>query len=77
MLKRWGAKHCFYCGIEVVYRHWPPGYTAHSNDATRDHRIPLSRGGLGGGNIVTSCRWCNNAKGSKSAQEFQGRVSTW
>lgn len=48
---------CYYCG-------------KHGN-MTKDHFIPLSKGGpKGRDNIVPACHDCNNRKGDKSAEEF-------
>lgn len=49
---------CFYCGK-------PP-----SSGMTRDHLIPLSRGGFGKQNIVGACGNCNHAKANMTLQEF-------
>ena len=50
---------CMYCGREL------PGYLL-----TRDHLIPLSRGGADcWSNVVTACRGCNHAKGSRTPDE--------
>lgn len=48
---------CFYCGEYMgVGQHKP----------TRDHVIPLSKGGeTGPSNIVASCLKCNQEKGDK------------
>ena len=50
---------CMYCGRQ---------YTAHH--LTRDHLVPLSRGGLDAWqNVVTACRSCNHAKGARTPEE--------
>ena len=50
---------CMYCGGQF------PGYLL-----TRDHLMPLSRGGADcWSNVVTACRGCNHAKGSRSPEE--------
>ena len=50
---------CMYCGREFS------GFVL-----TRDHLIPLSRGGVDcWSNVVTACRGCNHAKGSRTPDE--------
>ena len=50
---------CMYCGRQL------PGHLL-----TRDHLIPLSRGGADcWSNVVTACRGCNHAKGSRTPDE--------
>ena len=50
---------CMYCGREL------PGYLL-----TRDHLVPLSRGGSDcWSNVVAACRGCNYAKGSRTPDE--------
>ncbi len=45
-------------------------------DATRDHKIPLSRGGTGYiSNILPACRSCNSAKWTKTHEEFKPSLS--
>jgi 5-methylcytosine-specific restriction endonuclease McrA len=42
---------------------------------TRDHVVPLSRGGMNAwGNVVTSCSICNNRKGGKLPREVGLRL---
>lgn len=50
---------CLYCGQEM-----------HRSLLTRDHVIPVSRGGRDiWANCVTACRSCNNRKGSRKPEE--------
>ena len=50
---------CMYCGREL---------SAHQ--LTRDHLVPLSRGGADcWSNVVAACRGCNHAKGSRTPDE--------
>ncbi len=50
---------CLYCG-----------YDMHRGNLTRDHVIPVSRGGKDAwSNVVTACRSCNNRKGSRTPEE--------
>lgn len=53
------AHMCMYCGREL------PEYLL-----TRDHLLPLSRGGTNSWkNVVTSCKSCNHAKGARTPEE--------
>jgi 5-methylcytosine-specific restriction endonuclease McrA len=50
--RRCAKGSCHYCGQSV-----PPG------ELTMDHIVPISRGGRSiKGNVVASCKECNNAK---------------
>lgn len=50
---------CQYCGDDL-----------HVNEATMDHVIPRSRGGVTSwANIVTCCQDCNREKGGKTPEE--------
>lgn len=50
---------CMYCGVKFM-----------TKDLSRDHVKPLSQGGLDmWTNVVTSCKRCNNHKGSKTPEE--------
>ena len=50
---------CMYCGRQL------PGHLL-----TRDHLVPLSRGGDDcWSNVVAACRGCNHAKGSRTPDE--------
>ena len=50
---------CLYCGHEL-----------HRSMLTRDHVIPISRGGRDvWANCVTACRPCNNRKGNRTPEE--------
>lgn len=52
---------CMYCGKQF------PEYLL-----TRDHLLPLSRGGRDcWSNVVTACRACNHAKGARTPEEAQ------
>lgn len=52
--------HCAYCG--------------ENRRLSRDHDIPLARGGSNGiGNIVPACGPCNSAKGTLTGDEFRQR----
>ena len=50
---------CMYCGRQF-----------HGLKLTRDHLVPLSRGGTDcWSNVVAACRGCNHAKGSRTPEE--------
>ena len=50
---------CMYCGRETPER-----------QLTRDHVVPLSRGGKDRwANVVTACRSCNNAKSNQTPEQ--------
>ncbi len=50
---------CMYCGRQF-----------HGLKLTRDHLVPLSRGGTDcWNNVVAACRGCNHAKGSRTPEE--------
>lgn len=43
--------------------------------ATLDHITPVAKGGSNHNeNLVLSCRWCNEHKGTKRASEFRAHV---
>lgn len=53
---------CMYCGDQFKHA-----------DLTRDHIIPMSRGGKDTWeNVVTACYRCNNQKGNRTPEEWQG-----
>jgi hypothetical protein len=54
---------CLYCG-----QHF------HAAHLTRDHVLPISRGGKDcWENVVTACFRCNNQKGNKTPEEWDGK----
>jgi len=58
-LFRRDANMCMYCGGEF-----------HEHHLTRDHCIPLSRGGVDKwSNVVTACRSCNTRKGGRTPEQ--------
>ena len=66
-LRRFLGKPCPYCGICMNRE---KGF--HCADApSRDHRIPISRGGRDlAKNIVICCRRCNENKGALDPEEY-------
>lgn len=50
---------CYYCMTAISIK-----------TITFDHRVPVSRGGGNGSNIVGACGDCNNAKGNRTEREF-------
>lgn len=59
------AWRCFYCCVELTAKTW-----------SRDHKIPLSRGGSDAiENIVAACRRCNSRKGARTVTEFLEGIS--
>ena len=61
------ARHtCHYCGVRTRSK------MGWRNSATRDHRVPLSRGGAdAGANVVLACWRCNQVKGHMTEEEFR------
>lgn len=54
------GSQCAYCHVALQ-----------PDEITRDHRIPLARGGTNlPANLVPACRHCNSSKGGKTAREF-------
>lgn len=65
LLEKCGYR-CHYCQKLLTVR-----------TATRDHLIPLSRGGSDDiGNITPACRYCNGSKGTKTHDEYITVIST-
>lgn len=62
-LVEWCEGRCAYCGQVVA-------------SPTRDHLVPLSRGGTDSlSNLVPACKPCNSRKGTKTVEEFLGHIS--
>ena len=62
---------CRQCGVKVVL---PTGCNL-SNEATIDHIVPVSKGGLHiAENVQCLCRKCNTTKGAKLAKAMQIRL---
>lgn len=66
---------CFYCGIKTTPT--PKGQKLNgarypSSMQTKDHLVPISRGGsLQGFNVVTSCLKCNRDKRDLTFEEYK------
>jgi hypothetical protein len=58
---------CAYCGIPMRIRH-QKGVPVPPTKLTRDHVIPKKYNGSG--LTIPACRGCNEAKGTRSLQEF-------
>lgn len=68
-LAEWKAKcseyghKCAYCG--------------EAKKLTRDHAVPLSRGGTDSiDNIIPACQWCNSRKRTRTVEEFAAAIAT-
>lgn len=56
---------CYYCGVRMTKK-------LGLHQRSRDHLIPISRGGSDDiSNIVPACRSCNSAKGTKTYEEWK------
>jgi hypothetical protein len=70
-VRRHGSR-CCYCDANVALA--PPNA---ANRASRDHDIPLCRGGAKSGkNVVLSCAPCNWGKNHMTGDEFRLFIST-
>lgn len=58
---------CFYCERRMTLRLFQ------SVTITVDHRVPVSRGGGRGQNIVGACQRCNHFKADLTEAEFRGK----
>jgi len=55
-----------------VYKSIPSSQDRRSDNlATIDHKIPKSRGGRGGNNLVYACQKCNTLKGERTPEEWK------
>jgi 5-methylcytosine-specific restriction endonuclease McrA len=65
--RRYIGKPCPYCGVTMTRRE---GYLA-DTAPSRDHLIPICRGGLRvTENMIVCCRGCNEDKGKLTAEEY-------
>lgn len=70
-LRKIHGDNCFYCGVTMMFTR-AKNRQFNSNDATIEHRLPLSRGGKHvWANAVLACRECNLSKNLKTEEEFQ------
>jgi 5-methylcytosine-specific restriction endonuclease McrA len=70
-LRKIHGDRCFYCGVTMRFTR-AKNREFNSNDATIEHRLPLSRGGKHvWANTVLACRECNLSKNLKTEEEFQ------
>jgi 5-methylcytosine-specific restriction endonuclease McrA len=62
---------CYYCAQKTRIK-IPKHGRLHSNTATLDHIIPVSKGGAFGPtlNCVVACHACNSERGDKDARVF-------
>ena len=68
LLQSWGWR-CFYCGNCIRIRFRTIGRPEH--EATKDHVVPISRGGVDYiENIVPACLRCNRIKAKMTGEEF-------
>ena len=68
LLEAWKWK-CFYCGNSLRIKF--PDCMEPEHEATKDHAVPISRGGVDYiENIVTACLRCNRLKGNMTGEEF-------
>ena len=68
LLAQWNWK-CFYCA-EPVQRN----SSDLQHEATKDHMLPISRGGVDFiGNIVPACLRCNQLKSDSTVEEFRSQ----
>jgi 5-methylcytosine-specific restriction endonuclease McrA len=66
-LARYLGSPCPYCGVTL---NRDKGWNS-PQAPSRDHRVPLSRGGLNvAENIIICCRGCNEDKGSLRPEEY-------
>ena len=71
LLSKHGGK-CYYCGIVLVWD--GDDGNRNPNWYHTDHKIPVSKGGGNGDNVVASCRRCNCRKYTKTAEEFMAQM---
>ncbi len=63
---------CFYCGNETMPTRIDYAMESFPEEATIDHKIPVSRGGDHSlSNLVIACRRCNCRKGPKTMDEYR------
>ena len=69
-LRKRDGDNCAYCGVTLNFTR-ATGRKFSGNDATIEHRLPLSRGGKHlWNNVALACRDCNMSKNQKTEEEF-------
>lgn len=69
---------CWYCYIPTVLMTHPPSGPHPLDMATKDHRVPRSRGGKSHpSNYVLACFECNTKKGDRTEPEFLMQEYLW
>lgn len=59
---RWNeTSRCYWCGLTCTYNGAPSEDNTYR--ATKEHIVPQSFGGGGGGNRVVACHRCNQVRG--------------
>lgn len=66
---------CFYCSGPMYLPN--DSRCSFERRVTRDHRVPLSKGGRGGPNIVGACYQCNSKKGNLDEDEWMAAQPAW
>ncbi len=67
--------HCYWCGRRIT-KHEPRDDGTVPGDAlTREHLIPVSKGGGNGRNVVYACRKCNMERGDDMTWKKGCRIS--
>lgn len=69
---------CFYCYWPMLRPECVPADTQPGKMATRDHKVPRSRGGRGSPqNYALACATCNRRKGNLTPEEFERQFSRY
>lgn len=66
---------CWFCSRITVQVQVQAGESPPAHQRTREHLIPVSKGGGNMvGNVVRACRACNNRKGNRTLGEYRAAV---